>query len=95
MSLEFNFVVRAKLYQLSRKLNLNLYRLDDPRNIFRNLKIGYLGQDSLNNFEAVGVAYAKETRVFEKHVGFYAEVYKNNQYSCSHLKISNVVFKIF
>lgn len=47
--------------------------------------MGYLGHDSLNNFEAVGVAYAKETRVFEKHVGFYAEVYNNNQYSCSHL----------
>jgi N-acetylneuraminate synthase len=69
--------------------NLNLDRIDTLRNSFKNLKIGYSAHESPNNFEAVGIAYAKGARVFEKHIGVDTDTYKNNQYSCSPLQISN------
>lgn len=69
--------------------NLNLDRIDTLRNSFKNLKIGYSAHESPNNFEAVGIAYAKGARVFEKHIGVDTDIYSNNQYSCNPLQISN------
>lgn len=69
--------------------NLNLDRIDTLKNSFKNLKIGYSAHESPNNFEAVGIAYAKGARVFEKHIGVDTDIYKNNQYSCNPLQISN------
>ena len=69
--------------------NLNLNRIDTLRNSFKNLKIGYSAHENPNNFEAVGIAYAKGARVFEKHIGVDTDIYMNNQYSCSPLQISN------
>ena len=69
--------------------NLNLDRIDTLRNSFRNLRIGYSAHESPNNIEAVGIAYAKGARVFEKHIGVDTDIYKNNQYSCSSHQIDN------
>jgi sialic acid synthase SpsE/mannose-6-phosphate isomerase-like protein (cupin superfamily) len=63
--------------------DLRLDRIDLLKSSFGNLTIGYSAHERPDNFEAVKIAYAKGARVFEKHIGFEASGYHNNEYSCS------------
>lgn len=68
--------------------DLRLDRIDLLKSSFKNLTIGYSAHERPDNFEAVKIAYAKGARVFEKHIGFEASGYQNNEYSCSLEQIS-------
>jgi N-acetylneuraminate synthase len=68
---------------------LQLDRIDYLRKSFPDIRIGYSSHENPNNFTAVGIAYAKGARVFEKHVGLESDNFKNNAYSCSPNQISS------
>lgn len=68
---------------------LQLDRIDYLRKSFPDVRIGYSSHENPNNFTAVGIAYAKGARVFEKHVGLESDNFKNNAYSCTPNQISS------
>jgi N-acetylneuraminate synthase len=68
---------------------LQLDRIDYLRKSFPDIRIGYSSHENPNNFTAVGIAYAKGARVFEKHVGLESDNFKNNAYSCTPNQISS------
>lgn len=69
--------------------DLQLDRIDFLKKSFSDLRIGYSSHENPNNFTAVGIAYAKGARVFEKHVGLESDNFKNNAYSCTPHQISS------
>ncbi len=70
-------------------VDLNLKRIDMLRNNYPNFRLGYSAHENPDNYEAVGIAYAKGASVFEKHVGLNTSKFKNNSYSCDQKQIRN------
>ncbi|MEK7644497.1 MAG: N-acetylneuraminate synthase family protein [Patescibacteria group bacterium] len=61
------------------KFHLN--QIDEMRNRYPGITIGFSTHEAPDNFAVVGLAYAKGARIFEKHVGVETDVIKLNAYS--------------
>ncbi|MEK7169815.1 MAG: N-acetylneuraminate synthase family protein [Patescibacteria group bacterium] len=62
---------------------LYLHQIEVLRSRYPKLTIGFSTHESPDNTSAVGLAYAKGARIFEKHVGLPADSIKLNAYSAN------------
>ena len=60
---------------------LNLGRIDQMKNRYPGVTIGFSTHEEPNNLEAVQMAYAKGARIFERHIGLPTDKIKLNAYS--------------
>ncbi|MDO8601329.1 MAG: N-acetylneuraminate synthase family protein [bacterium] len=63
--------------------NLQLNQIDLLKKRYPDLEIGYSTHEDPNNFDAIKMAVAKGTNVFEKHVGIRTEEISLNNYSAT------------
>lgn len=61
--------------------HLNLSQIDFFRNRYPNVTIGYSTHEDPSNLDAIKVAIAKDSKIFERHVGVATEKYSLNAYS--------------
>jgi len=60
---------------------LNLNQIEQTRQRYHDITVGYSTHESPSNYSAIQIAYAKGARLFERHVGIENAVYKLNSYS--------------
>jgi len=70
---------------LGDKLRLN--QIEQLKNRFPDVPIGFSTHENPDNFSAVQIAYAKGARLFERHVGLETGKYKLNAYSSRPMQI--------
>jgi N-acetylneuraminate synthase len=68
------------------KLLLN--QIEQLRNRFPDVPVGFSTHENSDNYSAVQIAYAKGARLFERHVGLETDKYKLNAYSSSSVQIA-------
>jgi N-acetylneuraminate synthase len=61
------------------KLHLN--QIEQLKNRFPDIPVGFSTHENPDNYSAVQIAYAKGARLFERHVGLETDEYKLNAYS--------------
>lgn len=62
---------------------LYLHHIEVLRNRYPKLTVGFSTHESPDNTSAIGLAYAKGARIFEKHVGLPTDSIKLNAYSAT------------
>ncbi|MDO8594516.1 MAG: N-acetylneuraminate synthase family protein [bacterium] len=62
---------------------LHLHQIEVLRNRYPKLTVGFSTHESPDNTSAIGLAYAKGARIFEKHIGIATETITLNAYSAS------------
>ncbi|TSC58760.1 MAG: N-acetylneuraminate synthase, partial [Parcubacteria group bacterium Greene0416_79] len=62
---------------------LYLHQIEVLRNRYPKIVVGFSTHESPENTSAIGLAYAKGARIFEKHIGVPTETIKLNAYSAS------------
>jgi N-acetylneuraminate synthase len=70
----------------SDKLRLN--QIEQLKNRFPAVPVGFSTHEDPNNYSAVQIAYAKGARLFERHVGLETDKYKLNAYSSRPVQIA-------
>lgn len=60
---------------------LNLNQIELLRNRYPDVTAGFSTHEDPDNYSAIGLAYAKGARIFERHVGIETAKYKLNAYS--------------
>lgn len=67
----------------------HLHQIEVLRNRYPKLTIGFSTHESPDNTSAIGLAYAKGARIFEKHVGLPTDSIKLNAYSANPEQLRN------
>jgi N-acetylneuraminate synthase len=68
------------------KLRLN--QIEQLKNRFPDVPVGFSTHENPGNYSAVQIAYAKGARLFERHVGLETDKYKLNAYSSNPVQIA-------
>jgi N-acetylneuraminate synthase len=68
------------------KLRLN--QIEQIKNRFPDVPVGFSTHENPDNYSAVQIAYAKGARLFERHVGLETDKYKLNAYSSGSVQIA-------
>jgi len=68
------------------KLRLN--QIEQLKNRFPDIPVGFSTHENPDNYSAVQIAYAKGARLFERHVGLETDEYKLNAYSSRPVQIA-------